>query len=538
MDLFFLLASIFFFVWIIRNAFFWVWLWQLKEYRLDRILIHLKETEQGKKLLFSPLAFLKWLVVASYVLVVLNNSLLTFYQIIIFLIFFYEAISAYREKSTEVLKMPIISFKAIFIAFISLLFISVLFLVPLVEKFLWILLLDRILTLIIAFLVFLLYFPTEFYRDYKIKKAAKKISSFKNLLVIGITGSYGKSSTKNYIAKILEEKFNVLKTRGTNNTPIGIANTIISGLSKNTQIFVVEMGAYKRGEIKKICEIVHPKIGIITAVNDQHLSLFGNLQTTMDAKYELIESLPNDGIAMFNSDNKNSYELYKKTNKKKVLYGIEKLKNGNDSIFASDIIVKKTSIDFEVSLKKDTLHLKTPLLGVWNAEDLLPGIYIANYLGMKKDEIKKAVSSLLPLPKTMTYKKLSTGVAIIDDTFNANPASVSAALEYMKIYKGKKILVLQPMIELGKNAEQDHYQAGRKISEICDYLFLTNKNFYEPVLGGIKDTGGKCLVKMGNLKEFADFVNQNTKTGDIVVFEGKEAAFFLDKILSMPKISL
>lgn len=530
MDFFFLLANFFFFVWIIRNAFFWVWLWQLKEYRLDRILIHLKETGQGKKLLFSPILFLKWFVIISYVLVALNNDLLPLYQTLIFFIFFYEAISTYKEKSAGIFKQPIFTFKALFITFISLLLVFVLLLVPLLEKFLWILILDRVLPLIITFLVFLLYFPTEFYRDYRIEKAAKKISSFKNLLVIGVTGSYGKSSTKNYIARILEKKFNVLKTRGTNNTPIGIANTILNGLNEKTQVFVVEMGAYKRGEIAQMCKVVKPKIGVITSVSNQHLSLFKSQENTMRAKYELVESLPKDGLAIFNGNNKNSYKLFRKYHKNKVLYGTGNFGSIQNQFLAKEVKAGKKNISFSVELKGQPLALNAPLLGKWNVEDILPGIYIADYLGMKPHKIKEAVSLLEPLTKTMVYKTLGTGTAIIDDTFNANPASVVSAIEYMNTYPGKKILVLQPLIELGVNAEKDHYDIAKKVSLNCDYLLLTNNNFLESISRGFGDANGKCLLKTDPLASYPEFIKTKTKKGDVVVFEGKESAFVLDML--------
>lgn len=530
MDLFFLLTNFFFFVWIVRNTFFWVWLWQLKEYRLDRILIHLRETGQGKKLLFSPVVLFKYFVILSYVLVALNSSLLPPYQAAIFLIFFYESILIFRERSTGVIKIPVFTFKAIIITSVSFLFVLALFMIPLVEKFLWILLLDRLLPLAVAFLVFLLYFPTEFYRDYKIEKAAKKIASFKNLLVIGVTGSYGKSSTKNYIAKILGEKFNILKTRGTNNTPIGIANTILNELNEKTQVFVVEMGAYKRGEIAQMCRIVKPKIGVITSVNDQHLSLFKNLENTLKAKYELIESLPKAGLALFNGDNDGSYKLFLKCHKNKIVYGTKEFKDVKNSFLATNIIEGKNNISFNVQIKNQNLLLNTSLLGKWNVEDILPAVYIADYLGMKKNKIKEAVSLLQPHTKTMIYKTLDSGTAIVDDSFNANPASVISAIEYMKQYKGDKILVLQPMIELGKNGERDHYNIAKEISKNCDYLFLTNKNFYKPISEGFKDAEGKCILKTDSLKSYSEYIKNKTKKGDVVVFEGKESAFVLDMI--------
>lgn len=531
MNIFFFLVSILFFLWTIRNILFWVALWQLKEYRFDRVFVHLKETGQGRILLFSPLPLLKWTVIFAYAVVVFNEALLFPYQVVVVIIFTFQAFLIFKEFFLHFLRKPVLTFKAIFIIFLTFFIIFLLFLFPLVEWLLWFLILDRFTPLLVAFFVFSLSFPTEIYRDLQIERAVKKIKNHKKLLVIAVTGSYGKSSTKDYIAQILGKRFRVLKTEGTNNTPIAIANTILLRLKKDTEIFIVEMGAYKRGEIAQMCQIVHPRIGVLTAVSHQHLSLFGNLENTFAAKYELIESLPKNGLALFNGNNKNLDRLYQKTKKKKALYQSKVSKGNKTDIFAFNINVKKTSVSFDTLLKNKVFHLNAPLIGKQNVENILPGIFIADYLGMTDKEIKKAVSSLSSLPKTMIYNLGLNGAALIDDTFNANPDAVLAALEYLKIYKGKKILVLQPMIELGKKADEEHYRVAQKISIVCDYLFLTNGNFYKPISEGVTDGRGNCLVKVGNPCEVAEFIGKNTKREDVVIFEGKETANILNQII-------
>ncbi|MDO8658602.1 MAG: UDP-N-acetylmuramoyl-tripeptide--D-alanyl-D-alanine ligase [Candidatus Levybacteria bacterium] len=534
MNLFFLLASIIFFIWTIRNILFWVSLWQIKEYRLDRILAHLKETGQGRKLFFSPLSLIKWIPFLLYIIVVFNNRLLLVSQLFITGIFIVQSFFVFKEVYFRLYKRPVLTPKAIIVIFLTLSVVILLYWVPLFEAFLWLVFLDRIVPFLAAFFVFVFYFPTKLYRDWEIEKAAKKMNLHKKMTVIGVTGSYGKSSTKEYISQILQRKFRVLKTKGTNNTPIGIANTILSGLKNHIEIFVVEMGAYKKGEIKEMCQMVNPKIGIITAVNEQHLSLFGNVQNTMKAKYELIESLPKTGLSLFNGNNENTVKLYEKTKNKKVLYEcLDKIEEkGNDShIFAYNIKTEKDSINFDVSFKDKMFHMESPLIGAHNIENILPGIYIADYLGMSLDEIKKSVASLTSLPKTMILLNSAKGATLIDDTFNSNPQAVLAALEYMKIYIGKKILVLQPMIELGKSGKDEHFRIGKEISKVCNYLFVTNKNFYKFLMDGIKEGNGKCVIESGSSSQIAEFINKRASKQDVVVFEGKEAAFTFNKVL-------
>ncbi|MDO8461041.1 MAG: Mur ligase family protein [bacterium] len=528
----FLITSILFFIWIIKNIFFWVSLWQIKEYRFDRLMLHFRETLQGKNLFFSPLLFLKWIGIIGYIPVILNRSLTFSYDVFVLSIFTLQILITLREVFERGIRRPAFTLKALFIIGLTFSILLLLLGFPLLDSFVWLLILDRLVPLFIFIFVTSFSLPTEFYYDIAISRGTKKIKARNDLVVIGVTGSYGKSSTKEYIAQILAKKFRVLKTQGTNNTPIGIARTIQEGLRKNTEIFVVEMGAYKRGEIAYMCQIVHPTIGVLTAVSDQHLSLFGSLENTREAKYELIQALPKDGLGLFNGNNKIAYDLYKHALRRKILYKTSDsfVRVGAD-IFAYNIIPRKTHIAFDVVMKKRTMHLIAPLIGAQNVENILPGIFIGKSLGMTETDIKKAVSLLSPLPKTMNRHEFSNGLTIIDDTFNANPEAVIAAVSYMKLYKGKRILVLQPMIELGKNTKEEHYRIGKEASAVCDYLFLTNKNFYEEVLEGARNGKGKSIVQVGSPKKISQFINGETTKGDVVVFEGKEAGFVLDAIL-------
>jgi len=535
MNIFYIVTSGLFFLWIIRNILFWVSLWQTKEYRLDRVLAHLAETHQGRSTLFSPLNLLKIAAIISYLYVVVNDAMLPLYALLIMGLYLFEFFSLGNALITHRLKRPVFTGKAVLLLIGSFLAIFGLYTLGLIQQeFLWLLILDKITPLIIAFFVFFLSVPTTLFQDYKIEQAIKRIRKFPQLLVIGVTGSFGKSSTKEYAAQILSQKFIVAKTKGTNNTPIGIANTIFSQIQKNTEVFVVEMGAYKRGEITELCEIVQPKIGILTAVAMQHLSLFGSAENLAKTKYELIDALPLDGIALFNGNNEAVLPLYKQTKKKKVLYEAvlnQKKKQERADITAEDIKVEKDQVKFTVHVANKTIQCMSPLVGAHMIENVLPGIYIADYLGMSVKEIQEALASLKPLPKTMIRHTSLQGTTLIDDTFNVNPDGVIAAMEYAQIYKGKKMLVLEPMIELGNRAAKEHYRVGKALAHHCDYLFLTKKNYQQPLLQGILDEKGTCVLKVAKAAEIVAFINDHTDKYDIVVFEGRQAALAMNKIV-------
>ena len=554
-----------FIFWIFRNIFFYLFLWQVKEYRLDRMKVHLKETEQGGKILFSSRSIVKWIIIFAFVFTLFHDEWISIYEVVVFLLYFFEFLFILKEVLSGNFKRPRLNGKSLIIFLLSLGVLFFISLFPIISRSLWLLAIDRITVLIVSFFVWIFSFPTELYRDWKVERATKKIRKLKDLLVIGITGSYGKSSTKEYIAQILEKKFKLIKTSGTNNTPIGIANTILSKLKKDTEIFVVEMGAYKRGEIAQICNIVRPRIGILTSVSSQHLSLFGSLEKTIQTKYELIESLPKYGLALFNGNNANAYSLYEKALDKergdtpRQVAMFETLYNSKDvkaeyaepDIIAYNVRVKKDHIEFDAVVKLPNLKtgrkiesITAPVIGVHAIENILPGIYLGSYFGMMPKEIKEAIAAFSPLSQTMTLLPTKRGAAFVDDSFNSNPQAIIASLNYMKLYKeyngvgGKKFLVLNPIIELGKRGREEHFKIAKIASGVCDYLLVTNKNFYQELSDGIRMGEGKCELMTLNIGMIADFIEERTGRNDVVVFEGKEAGNVLKKLMKRMDVSI
>lgn len=539
----YLLASVGFFLWAIRNTLFWTNLWQTKEYRLDRLWVHIRETSKGKDILVSFSSFVKWLLVFAYPIPATYPHLFFIYYALISFVLTLDFIFVIKEIFKRRLRRPIFTARALLVLLFSFLFLIVLYIIPLLDRFLWLLIVNRSIPLVVAFFVLVSYIPSEIVKDFLVSRAARKLNSlsrvnlskiktFKKskrngLLVIGVSGSYGKSSTKEYTAQILGEKFNVVRTFGSHNTPIGISRTVLSKVKEDTEIFVVELGSYKRGEVAELCQIVYPQISITTSISDQHLSLYGSFQNILSTENELIASLPKEGIALFNANSQFSLELSKKTRKKKLLYGT---KAGLD-IAGQNIKVKKTSIEFEAVFFDEKISLTAPLLGSHNVENILPGVFLGRYLGMSLKDLQKAVSKLRPLPKTMNTFNSSHGFTIIDDTFNASPESVLSALSYAKIYPRKKFLVLEPMIELGTNAEIDHYKLAKEISKVFNYVFVTNKNSFQSLQKGIQDSLGKCKIHFWGTQEIADFITNRARKGDIVVLEGRESSMVLDKIL-------
>jgi len=531
MQILFFITSIAFFLWIIRNILFWVSLWQLKEYRLDILLVHLRETNQGKSIFRSTGNVTKWVIFMLYFLIAFSDNLLFWYQILICVVFTVQAFFVLKEVLFHTVKRPIFTIKAILLIVLSFCTLSFLFLYPLATQFVWLVFLDRILPLIVSFFIFFLSFPTEIYRDIKVQKATKKIKEYKNLLVIAVSGSYGKTSTKEYIAQVLSKKFHVVKTPRSNNTPIAIANTILQEIKEDTEIFLVEVGAVKRGEVAEIAEIVHPNISVTTAISDQHISLYGSLENVILSEYELIQALPKDGLALFNA-NGGTEKIYDMTNVKKIYYKRfdKKPKNGG-TIAGYDVSPTVDGTNFSVLINKKEISFSTTLLGEHTVENILPAIYLGNMLGVKMTDIQYAVMKLQAPAQTMVKKQLLHGILGIDDTFNASPESVFAAMQYISLYKKKKFFVLAPLIELGHEASQRHRQIGKTASKSCTYLYLLNNNYFKEVLEGITEGKGDCKVRVVSQKVAAEQIKSLAKPGDVVLFEGKESKIVMKKLL-------
>lgn len=527
----YILTSIGFFLWVIRTTLFWIALWQIKEYRSDRLLVHLRETRQGKSLLFSPFAISNMILVLLYGFVIADDRWTYWYQLVVFFYFSFLGLLFIREIIFAKFKRPAITVKSLTIFFLTIVVLSIGYAFNLVDKYGWLLVLNLLTPVFVGLFVFTFSFPTEIYKDILIQKAKKKILEHKKLLVIGVSGSYGKTSTKEYLAHVLASKFSVVKTPLSNNTPIAVANTILNHVKSTTQILIVEIGSYKKGEVAEICDIIHPTISITTALGEQHISLYGSMENIIQTEKELLQALPRNGLALCNANSPYMERLYNQTKKKTILYGTMERRNKRSvDVLASNISVEKNGISFTAKIKRKVLKLHTALLGAHNVENILPAIYLAKHLGMNDQEIVKAVEKLTPLPKTMKKFTTQEGHILIDDSFNASPESVIAAARYLEVYHHKKLFVLMPLIELGKKAKTYHYEIGKVLGK-CDYVFLTNKNFYKDIQKGIQDSKGKCEIIVANSSIIADKIPGIAKKGDVILFEGKEAGTVLSKLL-------
>ncbi len=352
--------------------------------------------------------------------------------------------------------------------------------------------------------------------------AVKKLKSMSNLKVIGITGSYGKTSSKNILADILNIKYATLPTPRNLNTPYGLIITINNHLDKFTDVFIAEMGAYVRGEIKELCDLVHPKYGILTRIGTAHLESFGSEENIQKTKFELIESLPLDGIGVLNKDDPKQVS-YKLKNKCKILWiGIDEK---DVDVRATDIKCSSVGTTFNVIFKNDKkkYEFETKLLGKHNVYNILAGLALGREFGISISKLQQAVRNVKQVEHRLELKKMGYFYQI-DDAYNSNPVGAKSALEVLSMMPGLKVVVTPGMIELGDKEKQLNKEFGKQIAIIskADYVVLIGEKRTKPIKEGLKEAKYNMdnLIVYNDVKEAYNFIRGiKTKKEIYALFE-------------------
>ncbi len=316
-----------------------------------------------------------------------------------------------------------------------------------------------------------------------INDAKRMIEDMPRLRVVGITGSYGKTSVKFFLRKLLSVKYNVLMTPESYNTTMGVVKTIRTSLRATHEIFLCEMGARNIGDIKEICDIVSPGFGIITSIGPQHLESFKTVENVIKTKFELRDALPQDGIVFLNGDN--AYIRSQTPGRKAVTYGIE---NPDCHYFAENITVSAKGSTFTMKRDGKEYTFTTPLIGSHNVLNIAGAIAAANTLGVPMQDLVPAVRQLESVPHRL---QLIHGrqALIIDDAYNSNPSGAKAALDTLSQFDGVKILVTPGMVELGSKQAELNRVFGTQAADVCDYVALVGEKQTEPIYQGLLDAG-------------------------------------------------
>lgn len=371
---------------------------------------------------------------------------------------------------------------------------------------------------LLTFLVNGLNHPLEsLIRLYYISDAKKNLRSRKNLIVVGVTGSYGKTSTKYILERLLSEKYNVCMTPGSFNTTLGVVRTVREHMKPDCQLFLCEMGAKKSGDIKEICDIVHPQYGVITSVGPQHLQTFGTVENVCRTKFELADAVKlANGTVFLNFDNE--YILQKAEEYPKISYGC----NAQADVRAQNISCNRAGSSFELCIGDTVIPVTTKLLGRHNILNVLAAAAVAHELGVSELDIKYAISQLSATEHRLQMKPFFGGSLLIDDAYNSNPEGSREAVNVLGSFDGmKKIIVTPGMIELGEKEYEYNYQLGLQMARQCDRIYAVGKNHAKPFVDAANEIGfdSEQLIVAETFARALEDLKKICDSNTVVLFE-------------------
>jgi UDP-N-acetylmuramoyl-tripeptide--D-alanyl-D-alanine ligase len=342
-------------------------------------------------------------------------------------------------------------------------------------------------------------------------------------LVVGITGSYGKTSTKYLLEHLLADQRKVLKTPLSYNTLMGVCRVINENLTADCEVFIAEMGAYRRGDIKELCDFVHPTIGILTAIGPQHLERFKTIENIQATKYELIEALPSSGVAIFNNDDPRCRALADRTTHVRVMrYGLDLSGQALD-LWAESIAMGPEGLSFTMADRHGRrVDVRTILLGRHNVLNILGAACAAVAIGVPLADLAKAIQGLPSVPHRLQLIDNGSGVTVIDDSYNSNPLGAMEALEVLGGFTtGRRILVTPGMVELGPLEAHLNEELGAKAAEVCDYVVLVGAERTKPLVAGLqrKHFPPEKIRVVRDLKGATIVLPTIVGVGDTVLFE-------------------
>ena len=378
-----------------------------------------------------------------------------------------------------------------------------------------------LLPLLMPFILFVAYAINEPFegliRSHYIRLTTNKLKQ-SNVIKIGITGSYGKTTVKEILKTILSQKYRVLATPASYNTPMGICRTVKS-LDSTHDIFIAEMGARSKGDISALARMVKPDYGILTGVNHQHLETFGSIETTCDTKYELFENLSEKGVGFFGADNKDSLKLMERFNGEKYSAGID---GENNLVTATDIKVGSQGMSFTLNIAGERgVKCSTVLLGRHSVKNICIAAAVAFKVGLTPKEIAAGINRIQSIGHRLELVPNNKNIVIIDDSYNSNEEGITAAMEVLDTFKGRKIVLTPGLVELGKIENLANLEFGKLLAKHADFVIIVGKHNAEMLINGLIDGGmNRENIRFAkNLNRGNNILNEMVVEGDVVLFE-------------------
>jgi UDP-N-acetylmuramoyl-tripeptide--D-alanyl-D-alanine ligase len=354
-----------------------------------------------------------------------------------------------------------------------------------------------------------------------VTRARKRLAEV-DPLVVGITGSYGKTTTKSCVAAVAELRGPAYPTPASFNSFLGVVRAINEGLQARHRTFVVEMGAYRRGDVAELCELTAPRVGILTAIGPAHLERFGSLDETERAKGELAESLPPDGALITRADDERCRRAAGRSPAPVRLFA--PAPHPDADVWAEDVALRDGRTVFQLCAREaEPVTVKARLLGEHNVANLMASAAAGLEMGLGLDAIGRALAKVQPPPHRLApIVNAGAGVVVIDDAYNSNPQGAAAALDVLASHPAERRLLVTPgMVELGERQEAENRLFGEKAAGVCDLVVLVGAEQTEPIRAGLESAGfaSSALHVVRDAGEAQELLARTTRRGDVVLFE-------------------
>ena len=461
-------------------------MFQQNRYELRRYLPWIQERAAyyAKHAIWIVLFYLPWIIIAYA-----KSSIWT-QAITLFAIALVSGLLILRENKKKYIK-PLVFTARVKRQIVVMALLDFLLVYPIVYFATWQVI--AILTPILLVINWLLLMPMavvtapieDFVKNHYIHLARKILASHPTLIKIGITGSYGKTSSKNILDEILGESYYVLASPASFNTPMGLTITIREQLKSIHEVFIAEMGADKVGEIDFLTKFIRPQYGIVTSIGPQHLNTFKTLENIINEKMKMIENLPVSGVGVLNRDNQHIRDYDIKNTCRVLWYGIER---DDVDYQAIDIRYSPEGSMFTVKSAEGEVPFATKLLGQHNIANILASIALGRTLGISWEKLQKAVRQVNYIEHRLQLKKIN-GYTFIDNAFNSNPEGSKMSLEVLKGMPGKRIVVTPGMIELGDQQDELNRKFGTYMLGCADEVILVGKQQTHAIRQGLEDVG-------------------------------------------------
>ncbi|MBT8400862.1 MAG: UDP-N-acetylmuramoyl-tripeptide--D-alanyl-D-alanine ligase [Rhodothermia bacterium] len=351
------------------------------------------------------------------------------------------------------------------------------------------------------------------------RKARAKLAAHDNLTVIGITGSYGKTSVKFIVREILSFRYNVLASPGSYNTPMGLCRVVNEMLLPEHQVLVAEMGARYSGDIRELCELVNPSIGIVTNVGVAHLESMGSVDNIEREKGDLPASISPGGTVVLNADDERVMRMADRTEASVLTVSAT---GRNADFSASEVQYGADGSAFTITARSgESLRFRSSLLGSHNISNILMGVAVGASMGLRLRQMAHAVAAVQPVEHRLQLRK-EGAITVIDDAFNSNPVGARNAVEILGQFRtGRRVIVTPGMIELGDIEFDENRRLGEAIADNVDLAILIGPERTAAIAEGLAARGfpdDKVQV-FRSLFDARDFLKQYLREGDVVLYE-------------------